>query len=139
MVMTMSEPEMKEIQDFEKKDSGRVSLRERRKKEKTIKDILSDHETISMFVLFAAIVAAILVVVLSIAAFDVPVLAACVVIALNVAIALCLRDVPVWLHGMVLIVEIVTGFVVKKAVFMLLCAVVYLLVVVEFRFMRKMY
>ncbi len=137
--MTMSEPEMKEIQDFEKKESGRISLRERRKKEKTIKDILSDHETICTFVLFAAIVAAILIVVLSIAVFHVPVLAACVVIALNVAIALCLRDVPVWLHGLVLAVEIVTGFIVKKAVFMLLCAVIYLLSVVEFRFMRKMY
>lgn len=135
----MGEPEMNEIQDFKKRENERVSLRERRKKEKSVAAVLADHETQGMLVLFAAIVAAIGVVLLSIMVFKIPVLVTCIIIALDVAIALCLRDVPIWLHGLVLVVEIAAGIIVKRAVFMLLCAVIYLLAVLELRFMRTQY
>lgn len=135
----MGEPGTNEIQDFEKKENERIPLRERRKKEKSVKAVFADHETQGMLVLFAAIVAAIGTVLLSILVFKIPVLVTCVMIALDVAIALCLRDVPIWLHGLVLAVELVTGIIVKRVVFMILCVVIYLLTILEMRFMRTQY
>lgn len=90
-----------------------------------------------MLVLFGVIVAALLVILVSIMALDIPVAAVCIIVVVEAALAACLHDVPIWLHGLVLIGQIIAGIIVGQIVFIILCMVIYLAGILALRFMRS--
>lgn len=138
----MRESETNEIRDFEKKNNKaveRISIRERRLQRKSMATKLADSETLSMLVLFAAIAAAIIVILVSIMVLKIPAITVCVIIVLEAAIAACLQNVPIWIHGLVVIIQGVAGYFTENSLFVVLCIVIYLLVSFAVRFMRKQY
>lgn len=90
----MSEPE-----NYVKKEEPRVSIKQRRKKSigGTLGTLFAENQ--SMLMLFAAIVAALAVILTGIIALHMPVVPVCLIVLLETGIACCLHDVPIWLHA----------------------------------------
>ena len=108
----MSEPE-----NYVKKEEPRVSIKQRRKKSigGTLGTLFAENQ--SMLMLFAAIVAALAVILTGI-------------------IACCLHDVPICLHAIAVIVQIIAGVLTGATVFMVLCVVEYLVGILCLRYVR---
>lgn len=98
----MSEPE-----NYVKKEEPRVSIKQRRKKSigGTLGTLFAENQ--SMLMLFAAIVAALAVILTGIIALHMPVVPVCLIVLLETGIACCLHDVPIWLHAIAVIVQII--------------------------------
>ena len=77
--------------------------------------------------LFGVVFAAIVIILFGILAWDVPVLLASILILLEAALAVCMQNVPIWLHGAIVIAEVVTGAIVGRTLFLLLCGVFYMI------------
>ena len=86
----MSEPE-----NYVKKEEPRVSIKQRRKKSigGTLGTLFAENQ--SMLMLFAAIVAALAVILTGIIALHMPVVPVCLIVLLETGIACCLHDVPI--------------------------------------------
>ena len=112
----MSEPE-----NYVKKEEPRVSIKQRRKKSigGTLGTLFAENQ--SMLMLFAAIVAALAVILTGIIALHMPVVPVCLIVLLETGIACCLHDVPIWLHAIAVIVQIIAGVLTGATVFMVLC------------------
>ena len=93
-------------------------------------------ENKKMLVLFGVIVTTLLVILTSILALGVPAIPVCIIVLLEVGIVATLHDVPIWLHGAVVIAQIVAGALVGNLIFMILCAIIYLVGIFSFRFFR---
>ena len=76
-------------------------------------------------VLVAFVVVALAMILISILALHLPVVAVCTIVILEALLAACLNRIPIWVHGLIVIAEIVAGIVFGKIVFMVLMAVVY--------------
>lgn len=90
-----------------------------------------------MLVLFGVIVAALLVILVSIMGLGVPAAAVCVIVVIEAALAACLHDVPIWLHGLVVVAQIIAGIVTGQIIFIILCVIIYLVGILTLRFMRS--
>ena len=88
-------------------------------------------------VLFGVIIAALAVVLISALALKIPVAAVCVIVVLEATLAVCLHDVPIWLHGLVVIAEIIAGAFCTKIVFMVLCALIYVIGILTLKFLKE--
>ncbi len=97
---------------------------------------MGETENRQMLVLFGVIVAALLTILVSILGLGMPAVPVCVIILLEAGMALCLHDVPVWLHGLVVLAEILVGALAGKLIFMVLCAAMYLVFILSLRFWR---
>lgn len=108
----MSEPE-----NYVKKEEPRVSIKQRRKKSigGTLGTLFAENQ--SMLMLFAAIVAALAVILTGIIALHMPVVPVCLIVLLETGIACCLHDVPIWLHAIAVIVQIIAGVLTGATVF----------------------
>ena len=98
---------------------------------------MSEKDNKKMLVLFGVIVVALLVILVSIMGLGVPVAAVCGVVVLEAALAVCLHDVPIWLHVLVLVAQIIAGIVTGQIIFIALCAVIYLVGILALKFMRS--
>ena len=85
------------------------------------------NENRDQLTLFGVIVAAIIIIMIGILAWNVPVLLACILILLEAALAVCMQNVPIWVHGAIVIAEVVLGALVGRALFLLLCGIFYML------------
>lgn len=126
---------MSETENQVKKEE-RVSIKDRRKKSlgTTLGTVVGENK--SMLILFGVIVAVLLVILVSIITLEVPVVPVCVIVLIEAALAVCLHDVPIWLHGLVVIAQIVAGILCGATVFMILCALVYIAGILALRFIR---
>lgn len=88
-------------------------------------------------ILFAVILVMLAVILAGILALKVPVVTVCLLVLLEALLAVCLQQVPVWLHGLVAIVQIVAGALCAKLVFAILCAVVYVVAILALKFFRS--
>ena len=68
---------------------------------------------------------AIVVCAVSICTFDINPVVACVMVILEAALAACLNRIPIWIHGLVFIAQIVCGIMASQVVCMILMAIVY--------------
>ena len=75
---------------------------------------------------FSIIVVALIVILLGIMVWKLPVVPVCVVVLLEAGLAVCLQELPIWLHGAVLIAQIIAGLLLGNAIFVLACAVYYM-------------
>lgn len=114
----------------------RESIRERRRREQGGTSAAIFQENKSMLILFGVIVAALLVILVSILGFKVPVVPVCVIVLIEAALSVCLHDVPIWLHGLVVIAQIVAGILCGRTIFIALCALIYLIGILALKFIR---
>lgn len=115
----------------------RESIRERRRREQGGTSAAIFQENKSMLILFGVIVAALLVILVSIMGLKVPVVPVCVIVLIEAALSVCLHDVPIWLHGLVVIAQIVAGILCGRLIFIALCALIYLVGILALKFIRE--
>lgn len=113
---------------------NRVSIKERRKKQQTGTDFLKENK--SILTLFVVIVAALAVILISILVLKIPVVAVCAIVVIEGALAACLHDVPVWLHGLNILAQIIAGALCGRTVFIVLCVLIYLVGILALRWIR---
>ena len=77
---------------------------------------IANRDNKKMLILFAEVVAA-LATILAVLAMKIPVVPVCVIVLIEVAIAACLQEVPVWVHAVVAAVQLVAGVLCGRAVF----------------------
>jgi len=75
--------------------------------------------------LFGIIVAALVVILIGILSWKLPVIPVCILILLESGLAVCLQDLPIWLHGAVLIAQLLIGLLFGSGTFIFLCAIYY--------------
>ena len=126
---------MSETENQVKKEE-RVSIKDRRKKSLGTTLGTAVGENRSMLILFGVIVAVLLVILVSIITLKMQVVPISVIVLIEAALAACLHDVPIWLHGLVVIAQIVAGVLCGVTVFMILCALVYIAGILSLRFIR---
>lgn len=68
---------------------------------------------------------ALVMILVSTFALHIPIVAVCIIVILDAVIAACLNRIPVWVHGLVVIAQIVVGIVFAKTLLMVLMSVVY--------------
>lgn len=97
---------------------------------------MADTENKKMLIIFGVIAAVLLVILTSILGLHVPAVAVCVIVLLEAGMVVCLHDVPIWLHGLVIAMQAAAGVVLDHFVFMLLCCVVYLVGILALKFLK---
>ena len=83
--------------------------------------------------LFGMIVAALAVILIGILVWKLPVVSVCIFVFLEAGLAVCLQELPVWLHGAVLIAQLIIGLLFGNGMFILLCALYYVVSIVVLR------
>ena len=76
-------------------------------------------------------------IVIGIMALKVPPVAMCVLIIIEAGIAVMLHHAELWLHGVLVLAEVIVGIAIGKAVLIILCAVVYVAATVFLQMLDK--
>lgn len=84
---------------------------------------LSDKKMVMTIAAFAVIVAG--MVLIGVCVLHVPVVAMCMLVILETALAVFLHHAELWLHGVVILAEVIAGILCSKILLVVLCAVVY--------------
>ena len=84
---------------------------------------LSDKKMVMTIAAFAVIVAA--MVLIGVCVLHVPVVAMCMLVILETALAVFLHHAELWLHGVVILAEVIAGILCSKILLVVLCAVGY--------------
>lgn len=92
-------------------------------------NVISSIRRKPMIPLVIFLVAAVILIIISTAALSIPIVPVCTIVILEALLAALLRRIPLWIHGLVAIAEIVVGVLCAKAVFMILMTIVYVLAV----------
>ncbi|MCI7106357.1 MAG: hypothetical protein PUA77_10105 [Lachnospiraceae bacterium] len=82
-----------------------------------------DKKTLFTLLMFVVVAAAMIVI--GICACNVPVVPMCVLVILEVGIAVMLHHVELWIHGVLLLAELLVGVLAGKVVLVILCVLVY--------------
>ncbi|MGN0341338.1 MAG: hypothetical protein ACI4DO_00940 [Roseburia sp.] len=77
---------------------------------------------------------ALLTIILGIAVFHIPVLTVVLVVLIEAGMAACLHNLPIWLHGLVLVAQVLLGGIVSQIVFMILAVLCYVLGIFTLKF-----
>ena len=94
----------------------------------SIKELMKENR--QCLTLFGIIAAALIVILVGIMMWDLPVIGVSVFVLLETILAVCLQDLPVWLHGAVLIAQLIIGLLFGNGMFILLCALYYVVSIV---------
>lgn len=133
----MSGTENKSVKNTEdQKMEEWISIKERRRRTRGNAFVAALKENQSMLMLFLAIVLVLGVILAGILLLEIPVVPVCIIVVLEAGLAVCLHDVPIWLHGLVIIAQLVAGILCGNTVFIILCAVIYLFGIITLRFIR---
>ena len=84
---------------------------------------LSDKKMVMTIAAFAVIVA--VMVLIGVCVLHVPVVTMCLIVILETALAVFLHHAELWLHGVVILAEVIAGILCSKILLVVLCAVVY--------------
>lgn len=71
------------------------------------------------------VVMAVAMILVGFLACKVPLVAVCSIVILEALLAALLNKIPIWVHGILVIAQIVAGIIFGKVIFMILMAVVY--------------
>lgn len=89
----------------------------------------SNHSAIfrnkSVIFLAAFVAVALLLILISYFVLHIPIVAVCTMVILEALLCSCLSKIPIWVHGLVAIGQIVAGVMAGKVIFMALMALVY--------------
>ena len=115
------------VEDFKRTNAKKSKKKFRHRQQNPVLAFYEDNK--QYLLLFGVIVVAL--------ALRIPVVPVCLIIVLEAGIAVCLHDVPIWLHGLVVLVQIIAGAICGKLVFMVLCALVYVVGILSLKFIRE--
>ena len=87
-------------------------------------DLIKKNKTIVSMAIFV-VVAAISIVVMTVVLKQ-PVVPVCVLVLIEAAIAVMLHNAELWIHGVLLLAEIIAGVALGRIVLVLLCILVYI-------------
>ena len=87
-------------------------------------DLIKKNKTIVSIAIFV-VVAAISIVVMTVVLKQ-PVVPVCVLVMIEAAIAVMLHNAELWIHGVLLLAEIIAGVALGRIVLVLLCILVYI-------------
>lgn len=90
-----------------------------------------------MLILFGIIVTTLLVILAAILWLEIPAVPVCVIVLLEAGIIACLHDVPIWVHGLAVALQIIAGVLTGNLIFMLLCCVMYFVGIFALKFYRE--
>ena len=82
-------------------------------------------ENLPLIALIWLVVFSVVAIVVSCVAFNINVVIACVMVVLEAALAACLNRIPIWIHGLVFIAQIVIGILASQVGFMVFMAFIY--------------
>lgn len=88
-----------------------------------IKALVKENK--QQLILFGVVLAALFVILMGIFVWKLPAVAICVLLLIEAGLSVCMQDVPIWLHGIIAIAQVVVGVIFGKATFLLLCALFY--------------
>lgn len=60
----------------------------------------------------------------------------CVILVLESLIGICLHDMPIWVHGLEVLISIVAGVIFGQTVFMIIGAVIYIAAILALHFIN---
>lgn len=86
-------------------------------------------ENLPLLSLIVLIIFSIITIIVSQLVLKTPLVACCLLIILEALLAACLDKIPLWLHGIVFIAQIVSGILADKLVLMILMAIIYILAI----------
>ena len=92
---------------------------------------IANRDNKKMLILFAEVVAALATILIAVLAMKIPVVPVCVIVLIEVAIAACLQEVPVWVHAVVAAVQLVAWQSAAEWVFCLLCILIYVFAIID--------
>lgn len=87
-------------------------------------DLIKKNKTIVSIAIFV-VVAAISIVVMTVVLKQ-PVVPVCVLVLIEAAIAVMLHNAELWIHGVLLLAEIIAGVALGRIVLVILCILVYI-------------
>ena len=87
-------------------------------------DLIKKNKTIVSIAIFV-VVAAISIVVMTVVLKQ-PVVPVCVLVLIEAAVAVMLHNAELWIHGVLLLAEIIAGVALGRIVLVLLCILVYI-------------
>ena len=87
-------------------------------------DLIKKNKTIVSIAIFV-VVAAISIVIMTVVLKQ-PVVPVCVLVLIEAAIAVMLHNAELWIHGVLLLAEIIAGVALGRIVLVLLCFLVYI-------------
>lgn len=96
---------------------------------------LKDSRMVLPIALFSVIT--LVMIVIGVAALNVPVVGMCVLIILEVGLAVMFHHVELWLHGVLVLAEVIAGIVCGKAILVILCAVIYVAATIFLQMLDK--
>lgn len=121
-----------------KKKKPIILVKDDKKKSKKSSDLtrrLRDFiENRALVCMCGFILMTILTAVLGIVVFDMPVLTVVLVMMIEAGMAACLHNLPIWIHGIVLIAQLLLGGFVSQIIFMILAVLCYVLGIVTLKF-----
>ncbi len=100
-----------------------------------VKKNLFGNQPLSILVLYAVLAA--VVILISMIALKVPIVSVCLIVVIEALLAICLHNLPIWLHGAVMILEFVFGIIFGRTVFMILMAFLYLGAILTLQYLRR--
>lgn len=89
----------------------------------------------SILALYAIL--AVIVIIISMVVLKIPVVPVCTIVIIETLLAVCLHNLPIWLHAAVVVLEIVFGIVFGRAILMVLMAALYLAAILSLQFVLK--
>ena len=123
------------VEDFKRTNAKKSKKKFRHRQQNPVLAFYEDNK--QYLLLFAVIVIALVAILISILALKIPVVPVCLIVVLEAAMAVCLHDVPIWLHGLAVLVQIIAGAICGKLVFMVLAALVYVVGILSLKFIRE--
>ena len=91
------------VEDFKRTNAKKSKKKFRHRQQNPVLAFYEDNK--QYLLLFGVIVVALAAILVSILALRIPVVPVCLIIVLEAGIAVCLHDVPIWLHGLVVLVR----------------------------------
>lgn len=86
-------------------------------------------DNLPLLSLIFLVIFAVVAIVVSCVAFKINVVIACVMVVLEAALVACLNRIPIWVHGLVFIAQIVCGILASQVPFMVFMAFIYVFAV----------
>ncbi len=82
-------------------------------------------ENMPLLSLICFCILAVVFIIVSHVAFSISLIVACVMVILETLLAACFNKIPLWIHGLIFIAQIVAGIIASQVPFMVLMAFVY--------------
>ncbi len=95
---------------------------------------LKDNKQLLAMIGFAIV--ALVIAILGVAVLKEPVVAVCVLIIIETAIAVMLHQVELWIHGIFILAEIIAGVLMDRLLLVIFCAIIYVAATMALRFIN---